>query len=98
MRSLAVSGWPNLQVNGYADTQGTTEIPLLRLTPLSDNLLLAIFDGTLKWLLFTSPPEQLHCGIEQPSPGQYSTTLRQLSGSTPGQQYTNPNDVAAINF
>jgi hypothetical protein len=85
LRSLAVSGW-SLRVDGYADTAGTKQLPLLRMARLSDSVLLCLFDGAVQMVAVHEPPEQLHSGVEFAN-GQYTTTLRAVTGATPGQQF-----------
>lgn len=87
LRSAVVAGWPNLQVNGYATVDdSSSELGALRLERLAPDCLFCIFDGALAQLAIHEPSEQLHCGIEldtQP----YSTTLRAVTGPTPGAQF-----------
>lgn len=88
LRSAVVSGWPNLQVNGYATPDDlTSELRALRLDRLSAECLFCLFDGELAQLAIHEPPEQLHCGIELDT-SPYSTTLRAVTGSEPGSQFT----------
>ncbi len=86
LRSQLVSGWPRLNINGYADTQGNTEIPKLRMAHLSSDVILCLFDGTVAMVAIHEAPEQLHCGVELSS-GAASTTLRAVTGNNPGQQF-----------
>lgn len=86
LRSQVVSGWPRLDVNGYADAAGDTEIPKLRMCRLSDDTLICLFDGAVQMVAIHEPPEQLHSGVEG-APGAFTTTLRALTGDTPGKQY-----------
>lgn len=86
LRSQLVPGWPRLNINGYSDTQGTTEVPKLRMVTLSQDVMLCLFDGTVAMVAIHEAPEQLHCGVEMKS-GAASTTLRAVTGPNPGQQY-----------
>jgi hypothetical protein len=85
LRSQLVSGWPRLNINGYADQQGTQEVPKLRMERLSSDAILCLFDGMVASVSVHEAPEQLHCGLELAG-GAASTTLRMVSGSDPGQQ------------
>ena len=87
LRSQAVAGWPKLNAKGYADAEGETEVKKLRLTRLSDDTMLCLFDGVIEMAALREPPEQLHCGYEGKA-GNLTTTLREVNGKTPGRQYT----------
>src|SRR5206468_727124 len=78
LRSQLVSGWPNLVVNAYSEAAGTTELAILRMVPVSDTVLLCIFDGAVAMVAIHEPPTQLHCGIETAST-PYTTTLRAVT-------------------
>jgi hypothetical protein len=87
LRSQAVSGWPNLRFKGYSDLKGTNEICKLRLSTLSEDVVLCLFDGVIEMLVIEEPPEQLHMGVEAGSAsGTYSTPTLRNAG---GQQYGN---------
>lgn len=97
LRSLVVSGWPDLQVNGYGEIDNEdSELKKIRMEKLAEDSLLVIFDGDVKQVAIHEPPMLLHCGIEiNTSP--YSTTLRAVVNHhhpwdvDPGYQYkTNP--------
>lgn len=64
MRSQVLKAWPRLQVNGYRDIDGNTELDKFRLVRLSADILLALFSGELAMVRIHEPPEQLHFGIE----------------------------------
>jgi hypothetical protein len=86
LRSQAVAGWPKLNAKGYADAAGKTEVKKLRLTRLSEDTMLCLFDGVVEMAALREPPEQLHCGYEGAA-GKLTTTLREVQGETPGKQY-----------
>jgi hypothetical protein len=86
LRSQLVSGWPRLNINGYADAAGATEVPKLRMTPLSRDVILCLFDGPVSMIAIHEAPEQLHCGVELAN-GAASTTLRAVTGPNPGEQF-----------
>jgi len=95
LRSQLVPGWPRLNINGYSDTQGKTEVPKLRMVTLSRDVILCLFDGTVAMVAIHEAPEQLHCGVELNN-GAASTTLRAVTGPNPGQQFlTDPKGGSA---
>lgn len=66
LRSAAVSGWPDLQVdaypvNGAGDDQ---RLPVLRKETLAADILLCLFGGELKQVAIHKPAEVLHFGVE----------------------------------
>ncbi|HWJ95002.1 MAG TPA: hypothetical protein VNT33_09785, partial [Telluria sp.] len=88
LRSQVVAGWPNLQVNGYKVPDDlSSEIRKLRMERLGPDCLVCIFDGVATQVALHEPPEQLHCGVEAAAQG-YGTTLRAVTGATPGSQFT----------
>lgn len=85
LRSAVLSGWPSLEINGYADTQGSTEVPKLRMDRLSKEVLLCLFDDEVAMVAIHEPAEALHAGVEGTT-SPFTTTLRALKGDKPGQQ------------
>ena len=88
VRSAAVRGWPRLQIDGYssADDSNPPDVPKLRMEHLSADVLLCLFDGPVRMVSIHEPPGQLHSGIEYDGHGGASTTLRYVTGETPGEQ------------
>jgi hypothetical protein len=88
IRSAAVRGWPKLQIDGYstADDSSPPDVPKLRMEHLSADVLLCLFDGPVRMVSIHEPPEQLHSGLEYDNQGAASTTLRYVTGDTPGEQ------------
>jgi hypothetical protein len=86
LRSQLVSSWPRLNINGYSDTAGNNEVPKLRMTHLSSDVILCLFDGDVAMVAIHEAPEQLHCGIEL-TDGAWTTTLRAVTGDYPGKQF-----------
>jgi hypothetical protein len=88
LRSAAVRGWPKLQIDGYstADDSNPPDVPKLRMEHLSADVLLCLFEGPVRMVSIHEPPEQLHSGIEFDQQGVASTTLRYVTGDTPGEQ------------
>lgn len=86
MRSQAVTGWPNLRIKAFSDAAATKEVKNLRVVTLSQDVLFCLFGDVVEAVYVREPPEQLHLGIEGGN-GIYSTTLREISGPNPGQQY-----------
>lgn len=102
LRSIAVSGWPGLEVRA---TQSGQPVDLLRMDTLSPEVLLVLFAGVPDDVQINEPPEGLHFGIRElqattgcppqlsPSPVP-STLLRGLGGSYPaGAQIPNVQPV-----
>lgn len=96
LRSAVVANWPRLNVNGYNNHQGDPkdEIPKLRMERVSKEVLICLFDGDVKMVAIHEAPETLHCGVEAASASdqcakgvQFVTTLRAVTGDTPGKQY-----------
>ena len=88
LRSQVLSGWPNLQINGYAiKDDETSEVNKLRIELISSNILLCIFDGAVVQIAIHEPPEQLHCGVELGDDGVLVTTLRDVTGTQAGRQF-----------
>jgi hypothetical protein len=87
LRSAAVSGWPGLEVRGYADTAAQHPLPLLRLERVSPSLLFCLLGGVLQRVDLQEPPESLHFGVEPassgPSPWQKQLRYASGDGSTP---------------
>jgi hypothetical protein len=95
LRSQAVAGWPKLNAKGCADRSGETEVKKLRLTRLSDDVMLCLFDGAIEMAALHEAPEELHCGFEG-SPPTLTTTLREVNGPTPGRQLEEPDGKFAV--
>ncbi|MBP2232602.1 hypothetical protein J2847_005933 [Azospirillum agricola] len=83
LRSVAVSGWPGIEVSGYDTTEPkatSVPLPILRLERLSDDVLLCLFSGLPKRVDFLQPPEGLHFGVRRDAavPSCVKTFLRGL--------------------
>ncbi len=79
LRSAVLKGWPGMEITGYQDTAGTSEINKLRMERLSEEVLLCIFDGVVQRVSVHEPPEALHSGVEGVYP-DYVTSLRVIQG------------------
>jgi hypothetical protein len=71
MRSDLVSGWPSLMIDGYATVQQKDKIDgvpleILRLEKISPNLLICLFNGSVKTVDVHLKPESLHMGYFEP--------------------------------
>lgn len=64
LRSSLVSGWPGLEILGYADAAGAEPLTILRLERVSATLLLCLFDGLVSRLDLQEPGEGIHFGVE----------------------------------
>jgi hypothetical protein len=83
LRSQVLKGWPRLQVNGYSDINGDQELDKFRLVRLSNEIMLALFDGGLRMVAIHEPPEQLHFGVEGGF-SKFKTSLRAVVGASVG--------------
>ena len=85
-RSAVVSGYPGIEV---VPTYQQKPVPILRLDRLSNDIMLALFNGVPDHIEIRQPPEGLHFGITRaPSASTFSLYLRWLGHTS------NPNDVA----
>jgi hypothetical protein len=79
LRSAAVTDWPGMQVNGYADPQAATPaLPIVRLERLAPTILLALFAGMIQRVDLTEPGQHMYFGVI-PLPGGLSVALRSVS-------------------
>lgn len=90
LRSAAVSGWPDMLVDGFSapvahsDFQRADDPPkldLVRMERLSPSVLVCLFDGEVKAVDLFLKPEAIHFGVDMPiddSPG-FKKTLRDRS-------------------
>ena len=81
LRSAAVSGWPGLEVEGYAAGGGA--LPLLRMERLGDEILFCLFHGVLAEARLHEPAESLHFGFDvpdapAPTPEDFTKQLKYL--------------------
>jgi hypothetical protein len=78
LRSAVVSGWPGLEVRGYADTAAQHPLPLLRLERISPSLLFCLLGGVLQRVDLQEPPESLHFGVDPAAPSSPTPWQKQL--------------------
>jgi hypothetical protein len=95
VRSAAISGWPDAAANAWSDAEREDPLTLLRSVRLGQDVLLCLFDGVAQVFALHQPPGQLHCGAEGKA-GSLTTTLREVTGNTPGHQYDPPQGEAAV--
>lgn len=108
IRSNLVSGWPDLQVNGYdrqPDLQESIssdhECPLLRMVRLSDTVLLCLFEGEIQTVDVHQKPEALHFGLDREDSGldqnqdalPYYKELRNSDGVESGDIFVSREDI-----
>ncbi|MDR6502251.1 hypothetical protein J2785_005431 [Burkholderia ambifaria] len=84
LRSAAVSGWPGIEVTA-TDASGRA-LPLLRLDRLSTDVLICLLGGTPAEVRIHQPAESLHFGVIDDNQGNYSASLRYVSGANAGKQ------------
>lgn len=65
LRSSLVSGWPGMEILGYADVAATTPLSILRLERVSPTLLFCLFDGLPARVDLQEPGEGIHFGIAE---------------------------------
>ncbi|WP_446744548.1 hypothetical protein [Silvibacterium acidisoli] len=96
IRSIAVSGWPGIEV-AATDSTGKA-CKLIRMDRLSPSVLFCLFAGVATTVNVMEPPETLHFGVFF-NQSQGYVFLRSLgyNGSTPGKQVT-PNIEQNVAF
>ena len=82
LRSAAVSDWPNLNVQAFADREAQVGVPLLRAARLSPTVLLAMFAGVARRFDVGVPQQSLRFGVEARD-GGLGIALRGLGGAHP---------------
>jgi hypothetical protein len=88
LHSEVVSGWPGLEIEGYADLVTGTDfvgpenkLNIIRRDRLSDNILLCFFAGEVKTLDLSIKASSVNCGVDPIETGTKITKgLRQLDG------------------
>lgn len=85
IRSVAVSGWPGIEVTA-SDSSGSN-LDLIRMDRLSPNVLFCLFQGVAAKINVMEPPETLHFGVFFENSQGY-VFLRSIgyNGGTPGEQ------------
>jgi hypothetical protein len=92
IRSAAVSGWPDLLIDGlnaiFSDEQPHPDaiLPLLRLERLSAEVIICLFDGEALTIDIHQKPETLHFGLDSPDQTHkdYYKKLRNTTGIEAG--------------
>ncbi len=98
LRSSVVSGYPGMEVRGYADKEGTKLLDILRLERLSPDILLCLFAGKPADVALQQPPEGLHFGVRKDeTDNSYYVYLRHISGDDVGMQIL-PAERASAEF
>jgi hypothetical protein len=80
LRSIAVSGWPGIEVAAYTDVARTQPLQLVRIDRLAPDLLFCLFSGSAvpACVLVREPPETLHFGVQTQDQSQHYAFLRGL--------------------
>ncbi|WP_409055317.1 hypothetical protein [Streptomyces sp. SYP-A7185] len=73
LRSRAVSGWPGLRAQAFAEKEPLRPLRIERLAPA---VLLALFDGLPTRVLIEEPHQGLQFGVEAPDSGGFSVVRR----------------------
>ncbi len=87
LRSATVSGWPGLEVQGYAESNGESPsepLELLRMDRLASDVMLCLFSGVPAWVEVREPQESLAFGVERGRSGQL-VELRNVTGPDLGE-------------
>jgi hypothetical protein len=99
LRSVVVSAYPGLEVEGYNKNQALT---ILRLERLAPTVLFCLFEGEVNKIVLKEPPEALHFGVEFDQNNQfvkeYLRSVEALNGYQPGSQITLSNDPIRVDF
>lgn len=100
LRSAVVSGWPGMEVHAYhevnvnPDVAGSEEpfvqsanrpMNLLRLSKLSDDVLLCLFPAVPAWIEIDQPKEGLHFGAQVNDDNQLVIYPRHVEGPNTGK-------------
>jgi hypothetical protein len=83
MRSVAVSGWPDMEVRAFRTVHGATApVPLatLRLERLQETVLIALFDGVPDVVWCEEPHHGVPFGISLSGDGAWRITPRDTTG------------------
>ena len=91
LRSMAVSAFPGLEVEGY---QGTTKLDILRMEHLSKDILLCLFKGELGTLEIHNPPEGLHFGLDIEKQEKFTKSLKTMNSEKPEKNGCSIDDSA----
>lgn len=104
LRSELISGWPDLQVDGFTAVLPTldndssrTSCGLLRMERLSPNVLLCLFDGVCKTVDIHQKPEGLHYGLSEPDSTNKSYYKR-LRDPYNGHELVGKDDVVEVDL
>ena len=98
LRSIAVSGWPGIEVAAYTDVARSNPLQLVRIDRLSPDLLFCLFSGNAvpACVLVNEPPETLHFGVQTKDQSQHYAFLRGLGYNqfTAGEQLADTQAIA----
>lgn len=64
LRSRAVSGWPGMHVNAFADNSKDSPVGIIRIERLAPAVLLVLFDGIPGFLTLTEPRQGIQFGVD----------------------------------
>jgi hypothetical protein len=82
LRSVLISAFPGLEVQGFSSLDDTRQpLEIVRMETLSEDVMICIFKGELQRLEIHEPPEGLHFGGDLGVDGKYTRPLRQLNGN-----------------
>lgn len=101
LHSEVVSGWPDLEVEGYSDriadenvVDPNKKLTILRKEQLSEQILLCLFKGEVKTIDLSLKPEAVNCGVDPiptgSNPPDIEKGLRKLDGTQSDERVTVP--------
>lgn len=101
LRSEVVSGWPDLEVEGYSIrltgqnnvVSSTNKLTLLRKEQLSEEILLCLFEGDVKTIDISIKPEAVNCGVNPIVPGANPSIIKKRLRNLMGNPLSDLVDV-----
>ena len=81
LRSSVVSGWPGLEIKAFATADRGAPIDPVRIDPIGDDVLLALFPRVPAWIEIEEPKESLAFGVDDAS----NVSLRWINGRDIGK-------------
>jgi hypothetical protein len=72
IRSRLISGWPDVEVEGFGDQKPTS----IRMDQLAPDLFFCLFEGDLQYVDLFLKPEGLHYGVDKRKEGGFDKDLQ----------------------
>jgi hypothetical protein len=83
LRSSVVSGWPGLEIKAFATADRSSPIDPVRIDPIGDDVLMALFPRVPAWIEIDEPKEGLAFGVA----AAMAVDLRRISGGDIGKVF-----------